>query len=78
MTFEWILLVTLIIIGVVAGFTAVRDAVIDEMGDVAEAASSIDFSYSLAPDPYYGFGGASYTDPRHSVTRCERGTLSGS
>ncbi|HZZ74130.1 MAG TPA: hypothetical protein VFE24_17890 [Pirellulales bacterium] len=76
LTFEWVLLATLLTIGIVSGLTAVRDALIDEFGDVAEAASSIDLSYTLAPDPTFGFGGASYTQPKSTVTRCGRGTLS--
>ena len=34
LTFEWVLLVTLLTIGVVSGLAAARDAVIDELGDV--------------------------------------------
>ncbi len=76
LTFEWILLITLLVIGIVAGITAARDAIIDELGDIATAATSLDFSYSLAPDPCYGFGGAHYADPHSTVTRCARGTFS--
>jgi Flp pilus assembly pilin Flp len=49
LSFEWTLLLTLLTIGVVAGLAGARDAVIDELGDVAEAAQGIDQSYSLAP-----------------------------
>ena len=48
LSFEWVLLLTLLTIGIVAGVAGARDAIIDEMGDVAEAAISIDQSYSLA------------------------------
>ena len=48
LSFEWILLLTLLTIGIVGGIAAARDAIIDEMGDVAEAAQAIDQSYSLA------------------------------
>ncbi|WP_425615371.1 hypothetical protein NA78x_005288 [Anatilimnocola sp. NA78] len=48
LSFEWTLLVTLLTIGIVGGLTAARDAVIDELGDVAEAAQAIDQSFSLA------------------------------
>ena len=76
LTFEWVLLLTLLTIGIISGLTAVRDAFIDELGDIAAATVSIDFSYTLAPDPTFGFGGASYTQPKSTVTRCARGTLS--
>jgi Flp pilus assembly pilin Flp len=48
LSFEWTLLLTLLTIGVVGGLAAARDAIIDELGDVAEAAQGIDQSYSLA------------------------------
>ena len=47
LTFEWILLLTLLTIGIVSGITAVRDATIDELGDVAQAMLSLDQSYSI-------------------------------
>ena len=50
LTFEWILLITVLVIGVVGGLSAVRDAVITELGDVAQAVVSLDQSYMiLAP-----------------------------
>jgi Flp pilus assembly pilin Flp len=48
LSFEWTLLLTLLTIGIVSGLTAARDAIIDELGDIAEAAQAIDQSYSLA------------------------------
>jgi Flp pilus assembly pilin Flp len=48
LSFEWTLLLTLVVIGIVSGLAAARDAVIDELGDVAEAAQGIDQSFSLA------------------------------
>ena len=47
LTFEWILLVTLLTIGIVSGLTTARDAIIDELGDVAEAMLSTDQSYTI-------------------------------
>ena len=47
LTFEWILLITVLTIGVVGGLSAVRDAVISELGDLAEAIVSLDQSYSI-------------------------------
>jgi hypothetical protein len=52
LSFEWVLLVTVLTIGVVAGIAAARDAIIDELGDVVEAAIALDQSYRVdfAPD----------------------------
>ena len=47
LSFEWILLVTLLTIGIVAGLSAARDAIIDEFGDVAQAMLSLDQSYTI-------------------------------
>ena len=47
LSFEWILLLTLLAIGVVGGLTGVRDAVIDELGDVAQAIVALDQSYVI-------------------------------
>jgi Flp pilus assembly pilin Flp len=49
LTFEWILLTTLLVIGVVGGMSAVRDALDTELGNVAEAIISVDQSYSVPP-----------------------------
>ena len=50
LTFEWVLLTTVLVIGVVGGLSAVRDAVIAELGDVTEAMVSLDQTYYiLAP-----------------------------
>jgi len=70
LTFEWILLITVLVIGIVGGLSAVRDAVITELGDVAEAMISLDQSYVIVhpwdvqvpdciPD---GASDSSYTD----------------
>ena len=48
LSFEWTLLLTLLTIGIVGGLAGARDAIIDELGDVAEAAQGIDQSYSLS------------------------------
>lgn len=48
LSFEWTLLVTLLTIGIVGGLAGARDAIIDELGDVAEAAQAIDQSFSLS------------------------------
>jgi Flp pilus assembly pilin Flp len=48
LSFEWILLVTLLTIGIVGGIAAARDAIIDEFGDVAQAMLALDQSYTIA------------------------------
>jgi Flp pilus assembly pilin Flp len=48
LSFEWTLLVTLLTIGIVGGLAGARDAIIDELGDVAEAAQGIDQSYTIS------------------------------
>ena len=70
LTFEWILLITVLVIGIVGGLSAVRDAALTELGDVAEAMISLDQSYSiLSPWEIYtpdcltdGATDSSYTD----------------
>ena len=47
LTFEWILLVTVLVIGIIGGLGAVRDAIIDELGDVAQAMLALDQSYTV-------------------------------
>ena len=47
LSFEWTMLVSLLTVGVVSGIASVRDAVIDEMGDVAQAMVSLDQSYCI-------------------------------
>jgi len=47
LTFEWVLLVTLLTIGVVSGIAGARDAIIDELGDVSQAMLALDQSYSI-------------------------------
>lgn len=47
LTFEWILLTTVLVIGIVGGVAAVRDALIDELGDIAQALCALDQSYCI-------------------------------
>lgn len=47
LAFEWVLLVTLLTIGIVGGVAGARDAIIDELGDVAQAMLALDQSYSV-------------------------------
>ncbi len=45
LSFEWTMLTSLLTVGVVSGVASVRDAVTDEMGDLAQAMVSLDQSY---------------------------------
>lgn len=47
LSFEWALLITLVVIGVVSGLAGARDAVIDELGDSAQAMQALDHSYTI-------------------------------
>lgn len=47
LSFEWVLIVSLLCLGILGGLAAGRDAVIDEMGDVAQAMQALDGSYTI-------------------------------
>src|SRR5262245_12031449 len=47
LSFEWVLLTSLLTIGIVSGLAAARDAIIDELGDVAQAMLALDQSYTI-------------------------------
>ncbi len=47
LSFEWTLLVTLLTIGIVSGLSAARDAIIDELGDAAQAMVAVDQSFTI-------------------------------
>jgi Flp pilus assembly pilin Flp len=49
LSFEWTVLTSLLTVGVVSGIASVRDAVIDEMGDLAQAMITLDQSYLIQP-----------------------------
>ena len=86
LSFEWVLLVTLLTIGIVGGLTAARDAIIDELGDAAQAMLALDQSYtidfSLAQEVHdlvlFVLGGSDlgFTDVA-SFTDCGRTTFAG-
>ena len=48
LSFEWIVLTTLLVLGVVGGLAAARDAIIDEFGDVAQAMLALDHSMTIS------------------------------
>ncbi len=47
LSFEWVLLITVLVIGIVGALSAVRDSIIDELGDMAGATVAIDQSYTV-------------------------------
>ena len=71
LSFEWTILAVIVVFGIVGGLAAARDAILDEMGDTAEAVLAIDQSYSFA-----GFGPFPpmvYVEPTHTFVDCDRG-----
>jgi Flp pilus assembly pilin Flp len=48
LSFEWTLLLTLLVLGIVGGLAAARDAILDEFGDVAQAMLSLDHSMTIS------------------------------
>ena len=76
LSFEWTLVLTLLVIGIVAGLAAARDAIIDELGDIAQAAGAIDQSFSLAEididDPPIFAPAQVFTDDAMLYTDCAR------
>ena len=57
LTFEWILLITVLVIGIIGGLSIVRDAINVELANVAAAILSLDQSYTLANPVGGGAGG---------------------
>lgn len=47
LSFEWTLLLTLLVIGIVAGLAGARDAIIDELGDAAQGMLALDQSMTI-------------------------------
>lgn len=51
LSFEWTIIITVLVIGVVSGLAGARDAMIDELADIAEATLRFDQSFSYAGIP---------------------------
>jgi Flp pilus assembly pilin Flp len=49
LTFEWILLLTLLVIGVIGGVAGIRDALLAEAQNVVGAIASVNQTYTVAP-----------------------------
>ncbi len=74
LTFEWVLLITIVVIGIVGGVSAARDAIIDELGDVAGAVVSVDQSYTVTTDACLEIGNEfGFDDPAPNFGECEPG-----
>ena len=74
LSFEWVLLLTLLAIGIVSGLAAARDAIIDELGDVAEAAISLDQSFVLRGIERLDIPDVKFDDTKPMFSRGERST----
>ena len=68
LTFEWILLLTVLVIGIVGGLAGVRDAVIHELQGVAGAMVSLDQSYVIQAPLGIAVGSLSGTDDSGTCT----------
>ena len=77
LTFEWTLLSVILVLGIIAGLTATRDAFIDELSDTAEAILNFDQTYSFVGIPALGIPASSYSDSLGTVTDCSRGGPAG-
>ena len=64
MSAEIMLVATILVIGMIVGLKSVRDAVLTELADVAQAISNVDQSYSYSGvDGHAAYStGSSYTD----------------
>ena len=72
LSFEWTLLCVVVVFGIVSGLSALRDVLIDELGDLAEAVISWDQSFSFAGIPALGIPPSQYVDPPAVVVDCTR------
>jgi len=62
LSFEWVVVITLLVIGIVGGLAAVRDATIDELGDVAEGVTHFNQSFHLPGNERFGIPDVDFTD----------------
>jgi Flp pilus assembly pilin Flp len=84
LAFEWTLLLTLLVIGIVIGVAAARDAIIDELGDTAQVMLAVDQSYHIgfplqSSVHAVNSSSASNSDFTDALiyTDCDRGTFIG-
>ena len=67
LTLEWILLISLLVIGIIGGLSAVRNALICELKDLAEAVTALNVSGCGDCDP----GGGPPCDNPWWCTGCD-------
>ena len=80
LSFEWILILTLLTIGIVSGLSAARDAIISELGDIAFATVSLDQTYTVAAFPEtcgVSAPAMGFTDSKPLTHHCDRTDLAG-
>lgn len=53
LTFEWILLVALLVVGLIGGLAGLRNAVLDQLYDLETAVEGMNFSGSDNTDPHH-------------------------
>jgi Flp pilus assembly pilin Flp len=46
---EWILILTIVVIGIVGGLSAVRNAILDELGDICRCITAIEICEPAPP-----------------------------
>jgi Flp pilus assembly pilin Flp len=71
LSFEWTIITVVVVFGIVGGLAAGRDAIIDELGDVAEAVMAFDQSFSFAGLPGI-IDGSEYDDTPGVLNECGR------
>ena len=64
-----VLLVTIVVLGAVAGLTTLRDQIVQELGDIALAIESLDQSYTAAGSTFVD-PGPFPTDPEGAAPAC--------
>ncbi|MCG8586962.1 MAG: hypothetical protein MI757_19835 [Pirellulales bacterium] len=50
-TVEWILCLTILVIGIVGGLSAARNAILEELSDICRCISAIEICPEPEPDP---------------------------
>jgi Flp pilus assembly pilin Flp len=77
---EYMLVMTILVIGVIVGLKSVRDAVVTELADVAQAISNVDQSYTYsgtsghhtATAGAYFHDLADFCDGSNTTNKCEQ------
>ena len=85
LTFEWVMILTIVVIGIIGGLAAARDGIIDELGDIAQATISFDQSFFLPASDNNGDGDTTdpgeaeqtYLDVAGTYMECGRGNNDG-